>query len=212
MLAQSFFTFHNGELIEKRNNEKVKLQSIVCYEQHTPKDSLVYDGNDVLCFHLQGDSIAEMPLYPYMKYYYCEFDESLQNNYIYHMIKYKQLQERILYFLATIDSEITDDGAFVEKRQTIVFNKDSYRIKYKKINMKFRFFAELETYRYEPLESMYINIHNGFLTKALFKGKKTDVNIIFEYQDGKLKKEKIFYSTTRRVSSYEEYSYKTNAS
>ncbi len=78
--------------------------------------------------------------------------------------------------------------------------------------MKFRFFAELETYRYEPLESMYINIHNGFLTKALFKGKKTDVNIIFEYQDGKLKKEKIFYSTTRRVSSYEEYSYKTNAS
>ena len=108
------------------------------------------------------------------------------------MIKYKQLQERISYFLATIDSEITDDGAFVEKRQTIVFNKDSYRIKYKKINMKFRFFAELETYRYEPLESMYINIHNGFLTKALFKGKKTDVNIIFEYQDGKLKKEKIF--------------------
>ena len=88
MLAQSFFTFHNGELIEKRNYEKVKLQSIVCYEQHTPKDSLVYDGNDVLCFHLQGDSIAEMPLYPYMKYYYCEFDESLQNNYIYHMIKY----------------------------------------------------------------------------------------------------------------------------
>lgn len=78
--------------------------------------------------------------------------------------------------------------------------------------MKFRFFAELETYRYEPLESMYINIHNGFLTKALFKGKKTDVNIIFEYQDGKLKKEKIFYSTTRRVSSYEEYSYKTNTS
>lgn len=39
---------------------------------------------------------------------------------------------------------------------------------------------------------MYINIHNGFLTKALFKGKKTDVNIIFEYQDGKLKKEKYF--------------------
>lgn len=69
----------------------------------------------MLCFHLLGDSIAEMPLYPYMKYYYCEFDESLQNNYIYHMIKYKQLQERILYFLATIDSEITDDGAFVEK-------------------------------------------------------------------------------------------------
>lgn len=211
MLAQSFFTFHNGELIEKRNYEKVKLQSIVCYEQHTPKDSLVYDGNDVLCFHLQGDSIAEMPLYPYMKYYYCEFDESLQNNYIYHMIKYKQLQERILYFLATIDSEITDDGAFVEKdrqlysiRIVIASNiKNQYEIS---------FFAELETYRYEPLESMYINIHNGFLTKALFKGKKTDVNIIFEYQDGKLKKEKIFYSTTRRVSSYEEYSYKTNAS
>lgn len=58
MLAQSFFTFHNGELIEKRNYEKVKLQSIVCYEQHTPKDSLVYDGNDVLCFHLQGDKYS----------------------------------------------------------------------------------------------------------------------------------------------------------
>lgn len=101
------------------------------------------------------------------------------------------MQERILYFLATIDSEITDDGAFVEKdrqlysiRIVIASNiKNQYEIS---------LFAELETYRYEPLESMYINIHNGFLTKALFKGKKTDVNIIFEYQDGKLKKEKYF--------------------
>lgn len=98
MLAQSFFTFHNGELIEKRNYEKVKLQSIVCYEQHTPKDSLVYDVNDVLCFHLQGDSIAEMPLYPYMKYYYCEFDESLQNNYIYHMINISNCKNEFCIF------------------------------------------------------------------------------------------------------------------
>lgn len=212
LFAQSFYTFHNEELIEKRSYKNEKLQSIICYEQQTPKDSLIYDGNDVQCFQLQGDSIIKELLCPYTKYYYCEFDESLQNNYIYQLVKSKKLLERILYFLATIDSEVTNDGASVEKRSTIVSNTDDYCVQYKNINMKFLFFAELETYRYEALESMYLNISNGILTHILLNGKNTDISIIFVYQNQVLKKEKIYYykNKSHRYTFYEEYSYEKN--
>lgn len=209
LFSQSFFTFHNEDIIEKRNYTKGKLQSIICYEQNAPKDSMIYDGNDVQCFRFQEDSIVKIPLCPYTKFYYCEFDESLRNNYIYNMIKSHLLLERILYFLAIIDSEVTKDDTLAEKRQVVAVNKDSCCIQYKKINIEFWLFAEFESYRYEPLMSMCIDIYKGLLTKISLKGKKTDVRITFEYQNQRLMKEKIFYykSGSRRFCYYEEYHY-----
>lgn len=209
IFSQSFFIHHNKELIEKRNYEKGKLQSIISYEQNSSKDSVTYNGNDVQYFSFQGDSIVNISLCPYAKFYYCEFDESFHDNYIYHIINSHQLLERILYFLATIDSEITNDKELAHKRQYIAINKNSICIQYKRINRKFQLFAEFETYRYETLKNMFIYINNGLLTNISLKGTQTDINISFEYQNQNLKKEKIYYYRKRshKLSSYEDYSY-----
>ena len=206
----NFLIFHNGELYEKRTYAKGKLCNIVTYEQDLPQDSFIYENDNIQCFRYQTDSIAKNPLCPYAKYYYYEFDESLQDNYIYHVIKSHLLLERVLSFLAIIDSEVTGDNHFSKKRQLIPINKDCYCIQYKKINIKFQLFGEFEMYRYEPLKNMHININNGFLTKVFLKGRKTDIELIFEYEGNTLKKEKIFYykSKSHRYFSAEEYSYK----
>ena len=108
--------FLNGNLIEDRYYEHGLLKSIVAYNISDTKDSIIYDG-EIKNYHFYNKKYAIDSTFVFQKYFLSSFDQSIQGNLIYRMVKNHVLLEDILWSLATIDNEfIKGDISSIKNR------------------------------------------------------------------------------------------------
>lgn len=185
---------YNGNLIEERNYENGILKSIIAYNLSDTKDSIVYDG-EIKLFNYIGDDYSLSESSPFSKYYYPDFDKSVCDNYVYGLIKSNVLLENVIWALASIDDKVMSSGACTSSNRIIKGNASNYCIEYKNLNTQCQLPGIFQTFNTEKLRSLKIVIKNGLLKKMFFKGEETDKRVLFDYSDGFLQKEKIYYYT-----------------
>lgn len=201
--------FYNGDLIEDRHYEHGLLKSIVAYSHSDTKDSIIYDG-EIKNYHYYNNKYSIDSLFIYGKYYQSDFDQSLQENHIYRIVKNHVLLEDILWSLALIDNASTKSGINSIKKRIITADQSNFSIEYNNLEGQFRLYGLFDTFNTETLQSVKLKITEGFLTEVVLTGDETRKKAIYEYKNGYLYKEKVYsYNIVEKECNYyEEYYYK----
>ena len=139
-----------GKLVEERHYLNDTLKSIIAYNCTDTKDSITYDGQNIVWYHYRKDDFELDNLYPFHKYYYAYFDKSLQNNHVYNLIKSHCLIEDVLWSLADIDNSISSDSTLLSPKRTIIQNGTECCIIYK-IDSRCMLHQLFEIYKDESL-------------------------------------------------------------
>lgn len=196
-----------GKLVEKRCYLNDTLNSIIAYNLTDTKDSITYDGQDIVWYHYREDDFKLDNLYPFHKFYYAYFDKSLQNNHVYDLIKSHYLIEDVLWSLADIDDGISSDSLALSQKRTIIRNETEYCIVYN-INSRCMLHQLFEIYKDEILNTLKVYIKNGFLVKLIFEGERINQIVNYKYKGCHLIKEKISYIDNQGNTVYhKKYKY-----
>ena len=196
-----------GKLVEERHYRNDTLNSIIAYNCTDTKDSITYDGQDVVWYHYRENGFKLDNLYPFHKFYYAFFDQSLHNNHVYDLIKSHSLIEDVLWSLAVIDDGISSDSIFSSKRRTIIQNGTGCCIVYN-INSRCILHQLFEIYKDEILNTLKVYIKDGFLVKLIFEGERINQIVNYTYKGRDLIKEKILYiDNQKNTTSCKKYKY-----
>ena len=63
----------NGKIVEERHYLNDTLNSIIAYNCTDTKDSITYDGQDVVWYHYRENDFKIDNLYPFHKFFYVAF-------------------------------------------------------------------------------------------------------------------------------------------
>ena len=196
-----------GKLVEERHYLKDTLNNIIAYNCTDTKDSITYDGQDIIWYHFRENEFQLDNLYPFHKFYYAYFDKSLQNNHVYNLIKTHCLIEDVLWSLAVIDDDISSDSILSSKRRTIIQNGTECCIVYN-INSRCMLHQLFEIYKDEILNTLKVYIKDGFLVKLIFEGERINQIVNYTYKGRDLIKEKISYiDNQKNTTSCKKYKY-----
>ena len=200
----------DDRLIEKRNYQNGKLQSIVAYNCTDTKDSIIFK-DEVVWFHYGDNGFSLEKDVPFQKFYYPCFDKSLGDRAIYRMVKSQILLEDVLWSLAAIDDELNSGHMLLSDNKRIVAMNDVCNIEYTNIDSNIMLYGLFELYNTEILHSLKILIKEGLLYKLIFTGKKTRQVVDFEYENSILAKEKIYFYDIRtgKCSFTQDYSFES---
>ena len=198
----------DDRLIEKRNYQNGKLQSIVAYNCTDTKDSIIFK-DEVVWFHYGDNGFSLEKDVPFQKFYYPCFDKSLGDRDIYRMVKSQILLEDVLWSLAAIDDELNSDHILLSDNKRIVAMNDVCNIEYTNIDSNIMLYGLFELYNTEILHSLKILIKEGLLYKLIFTGEKTRQVVDFEYENSILAKEIIYFYDIRtgKCSFTQDYSF-----
>lgn len=203
--------FYNGNLIENRYYEHELLKSIVAYNISNTKDSIIYDG-DIKNYHFYDNKYSIDSLFVFKKYYYSSFDQSIQGNHIYRMVKSHVLLEDVFSSLSTIDNELTNGSTTSKKNRIITTDHSNYCIEYNNLNGQFQLYGlfDINDELKDILKSVKVIISDGYLNKLNIVGEKTRKTVIFKYENGSLSKVIInyYYKEEKEPSYSEEYYFK----
>ena len=196
-----------GKLVEERHYLNDTLKSIIAYNCTDTKDSITYDGQNIVWYHYRKDGFELDNLYPFHKYYYAYFDKSLQNNHVYNLIKSHCLIEDVLWSLADIDNSISSDSTLLSPKRTIIQNGTECCIIYK-IDSRCMLHQLFEIYKDESLNTLKVYIKDGFLVKLIFEGERINQIVDYKYKGCDLIKEKISYIDNQGNTVYhKKYKY-----
>lgn len=200
----------DDRLIEKRNYQNGKLQSIVAYNCTDTKDSIIFK-DEVVWFHYGNNGFSLEKDVPFQKFYYPCFDKSLGDRAIYRMVKSQILLEDVLWSLAAIDDELNSGHMLLSDNKRIVAMNDVCNIEYTNIDSNIMLYGLFELYNTEILHSLKILIKEGLLYKLIFTGEKTRQVVDFEYENSILAKEKIYFYDIRtsKCSFTQDYSFES---
>ena len=198
----------NGKIVEERHYLNDTLNSIIAYNCTDTKDSITYDGQDVVWYHYRENDFKIDNLYPFHKFYYAYFDKSLQSSHIYDLIKSHHLIEDVLWSLAVIDDDISSESTLLSENRAIKHEGTECCITYK-INSRCMLHQLFETYKDEVLKTLTVYIKDGFLVKLVFEGERTNKIVNYKYKGTDLVKEKICFidNQHKRTLSHKEYKY-----
>lgn len=194
--------FRDGNLIEDRYYVKGRLKSIVAHNLSDTKDSIVYNGK-IECYHWDDGEYISKEAYILEKFYYPDFDNSLRNHNIYRIITSHFLLENIMWSLASIDDETSNNI-----NRNITKDASHCTVEYSNINTQCQLYDYLfQTYNTEILKQIKLFVDNGFLRKILLVGESTSKTVLFEYENNALFKEKIFYYKDGVENYNEEFTF-----
>ncbi len=196
--------FYNGELAEERYYENGILKSIVAHNCSDTKDSIVFDGA-IRGFHLINNKYVSNDSMPFYKFYYPDFDYSLHRNEIYSYIDSRILLEGVLWSLASIDNELKTKAI----SKIITRDASSIILEYQNLDTRCLLNGMFQLFNTEELKNIKVLIKDRALVKLILSGENIEKRILFEYFNGILYKEKIYYYNKGENEScyYEEYSF-----
>jgi len=197
---------YNCKIIETRHYQNDTLSSIIAYNCTDTKDSITYNGQDIVWYHYLDHDFYLDKFSVFPKFYYAYFDKSLQKSQIYSLVKNQSLIEDILWSIAAIDDEINSDSTLISNKKNINQDESECSIIYQ-IDSRCMLHQLFETYKDEVLKKLSVYIKKGVLVKLVFEGDHTNKIVTFKYKNNSLTEEKVCYmdSRTRKLFAREKY-------